>query len=246
MTDSQLTFTRDRRAGGIAATMALHLALVLAWQWANAPQPAGPQRPSRVMQWVDVIPLSEPPPTPRSEPPAHAPAPALRKARKEKPDSPPVASMALVPPVAEAPVASLPESDPTAAPAQSRSADDIMQQAKRHVGVISKDLKKEFPGPKIRAPLDTPQSRLVKGIELAHEMAPPKLWEAPKVQELTTGFAGTRRYRVITGNGTYCITVGPTHTATGLTMGGNANAQRLTTCPKDELPKTTQNYDERP
>lgn len=122
-----------------------------------------------------------------------------------------------------------------------------MQQARRDLGSISKELKKEFPGPKIRAPVDTPQSRLVKGIALAHEMAPPKWYEANKVVEMNVADSpGTRRYRVITAKGTYCITVGPTHKATGLTMNGNANSHTMTNCPKDEAPPTVQNYDERP
>ncbi len=238
MTDPQLSTHRDRRAAGLGATIALHLALIPLWQMANKPNPDGPEQPSRLMQWVDVI--AAPRKAAQPEPKEPEPVPRTPPERKV---APPVRAIAIAPPVPATP--ELVTAAPPEAP-QQRSADDIMQQARRDMGKINKELKKEFPGPKIRAPVDTPQSRLVKGIELAHEMAPPKLWEAPKVQELTTGFAGTRRYRVITGNGTYCITVGPTHTATGLTMNGNANAQRLTSCPRDELPATTQNYDERP
>jgi hypothetical protein len=113
-----------------------------------------------------------------------------------------------------------------------------MEQAKRDIRGIDKALRKEN-NPYIAAPLDSPQIRLRKGIELANEMAPNRLWEAPKVEELVNNTGdGARRSRIITGNGTYCITERATNTS--VDMIEKHGKLRITSCPAHEAPATQQ------
>jgi hypothetical protein len=129
-------------------------------------------------------------------------------------------------------------SSPSAAPA--RSAEQILEQARRDIGKIDKGLRKEN-RPYIAAPLDSPQIRLRKGIELANELAPNRLWEAPKVEELVNNTGdGARRTRVITGNGTYCITERATNTS--VDMIEKHGKLRITSCPEHEEPAKNQEW----
>ena len=119
-----------------------------------------------------------------------------------------------------------------------------MQQARRDIGGISKDLKKEFPQRGIRAPIDTAQKRLVKGIALAHELAPPKWYEKAKVTELIDpGGQGRRRYRVMTAGGPMCWTVDAQHTPNGRDLGKPQGAPKMTNCPPDEEPAKAQEWE---
>jgi hypothetical protein len=70
-------------------------------------------------------------------------------------------------------------------------------------------------------------------MEQAAAMAPNRLWEAPKVEELVNNTGdGARRSRVITGNGTYCVTERATNTNVEMIeMHGKI---RLTNCPAHE------------
>ena len=78
-----------------------------------------------------------------------------------------------------------------------------------------------------------------EGMEHARAMAPPRLWEAPKVEELVNNTGdGARRTRVITGRRTYCITNrAPTTNVEMIEMHGR---QRFTNCPSDEEPPKQQ------
>ena len=91
----------------------------------------------------------------------------------------------------------------------------------------------------------TPQQqawqRFEKGIERAGELAPPRPGEAPKIEEIIDpGGYGRRRYRVISSTGTYCITYESNHAPDGLDAMANGIQPKITTCPKDEQPATTQ------
>jgi hypothetical protein len=113
-----------------------------------------------------------------------------------------------------------------------------MEQAKRDIRGIDKALRKEN-RPYIAAPLDSPQIRLRKGMELANELAPNRLWEAPKVEELVNNTGdGARRSRVITGGGTYCVTERATNTS--IDMIEKHGKLRLTNCPEHEEPAKQQ------
>jgi hypothetical protein len=129
---------------------------------------------------------------------------------------------------------------PQTAPAAAPSAKDILDRAKRDIGGIDKALRKENK-PYIAAPLDSPQIRMRRGMEQAAAMAPNRLWEAPKVEALVNDTGdGARRSRVITGNGTYCITDrAPT---TSIDMIEKHGKQRITSCPQHELPASQQEW----
>jgi hypothetical protein len=136
-----------------------------------------------------------------------------------------------------APAASA-EAPAAAAPAASPSARQILERARRDIGGIDKALRKEN-NPYIGAPLDSPQMRLRRGIEHAADMAPPKLWEAPKVQELVNNTGdGARRSRVITGDRTYCLTERATNT--DVEMIEHHGKLRITNCPTHEEPSKQQ------
>jgi hypothetical protein len=133
-----------------------------------------------------------------------------------------------------------PSPAPAPATAPAPNAAQILQQAKRDIGSIDKALRKEN-RPYIAAPPDSPQIRLRNGIEQAHEMAPNRLWEAPKVEELVNDTGdGARRSRVITGGGTYCVT--ERSPATSIDMIEKHGKLRITSCPQHEQPATKQEW----
>jgi hypothetical protein len=132
----------------------------------------------------------------------------LRPPRPDAPQRPAEAA----PPAPEA-LAATPPAPAEAAPAQPArpSVDEIMRMAKRDIGKIDKDLRKEFPQRGERAPLDTPQARLEKGIAAAHAAVRPKFYEAARMEEISSpGGSGARIYKVTTAVLTYCIKILPT------------------------------------
>ena len=222
----------DSRSAGLAAMLLVHGLLILAWQLARTlPAPvAGDDAamlwlrvPVPVPRMVDVPPVRrEAAATPRSSAPLR-PMPAAQA------ETPAPQQQAAVAPVHEA--LAEPVIPSTAA---------IMDSARRSIGDIDRALRKERQ-PLIVLPPDSPQIRLRRGIEHAREMAPPRLWEAPRVVELVNNTGdGARRTRVITGNGTYCLTDrAPTTNVEMIEMHGK---QRFTTCPKDEEPARQQEW----
>jgi hypothetical protein len=115
-----------------------------------------------------------------------------------------------------------------------------MENALRSAGSIDRALRKENQ-PYITAPLDSPQIRMRNGLGQAHAMAPRRLWEAPKIDELVNNTGdGARRTRVISGNGTYCITErSPTTSIDRIEKHGKL---RLTNCPQHEDPAKQQEW----
>lgn len=120
------------------------------------------------------------------------------------------------------------------------SAAAMLEQARRAAGGVDRALRKENT-PYIVAPPDSPQIRLRRGIEAAADLAPNAWYEAPKTAELVNNTGdGARRHRVITGNGTYCITErAPT---TGIDMIEKHGKQRTTSCPGHETPAHAQEW----
>ena len=223
----------QRRLPGLAATLALHLALLYGWLLAHQPHQLADKDDPRRIQWVNVAPLRP------AQPPARPPAPVLRAQAARAPVAAPRA-----PPPAR-PVAAEPEAiaPPAAAAPRMPSADQMLQQARKDVGKIDRDLRKEFPGARIKAPVDTPQSRLEKGFEEAAELAPPKWYEAPKIKEIIDpGTYGRKRYRVTTAGGTYCVTYESNHAPDGIDSMKNGIKPKITNCPKDEQPATEQKW----
>lgn len=231
-----LTGTRHDRFTGVAATLGIHLALILAWQLAGKVPPLAHEGSDDAMLWLS-LPAPAPAPAPRVETVQTEPARASRRqpaATVERAVAPAPAPAPLVDaaPVTEpAPVV---EAPPAAAP----SAAEILARARGSVGAIDRALRKENK-PLIVAPPDSPQIRMREGMEHARAMAPPRLWEAPKVEELVNNTGdGARRTRVINGRRTYCITErAPTTNIEMIEMHGK---QRLTNCPTHETPPKQQ------
>ncbi len=227
----------DPRSAGLAATLLVHALLILAWQMART-LPAPVVGDDAAMLWLRV--------------PAPVPAPRIVVVPPVQPEAAPTPKpgMPLRPvpvPAAQAetsvqtPVpAAVPDAPPTPVESAIPSTAAIMDSARRSIGDIDRALRKERQ-PTIVLPPDSPQLRLRRGIEHAREMAPPRLWEAPRVVELVNNTGdGARRTRVITGNGTYCLTDrAPT---TDVEMFEKHGKQRITTCPKDEEPARQQEW----
>lgn len=226
-----MPMTSDRRLAGILATVLVHAALVLGWQVARTPPPeAEAESPS--MQWIELPPLA-PEPTPEAPPDA---APQPQAAGRPARSAPAVALPAPSAP-AEAPAAIVEDTPET--PARPNAA-SILENARRSVAGIDRALRKENK-PLIIAPPDSPELRMRRGMEQAHALAPPRLWEAPKVEELVNNTGdGARRTRVITGRRTYCIT--ERSPATNVEMIEMHGKIRLTNCPVPEEPAKRQEW----
>lgn len=223
---------------GIVLAALLHLALILAWQMARKLDPE-PQGQDEAIQWLRL-------PAPGSDKAApDVPEQALEQPRplrqratrsvapRQAAPAPPTEMISTEPAQESAPA-----SAPLAAEPATPSAESILESARRSAGEIDRALRKERK-PTIVAPRDSPQIRLRAGMQLAHELAPPALWEAPKVQELVNNTGdGARRTRVITGRRTYCITErSPVTNVEMIEMHGKL---RLTNCPSHEEPPKAQ------
>ena len=219
-------FSRNyRRLPALTATLALHVLLVLLWQVARQ-QPEATSGDVARIQWVNVTPQQ------RAAAPVAVAAAPVRLVKKRAPTR-----LARTPLAAPAPPAApyvAPLADAAAAVLDAPpmpSAADMLARARKDLAGIDKELRKDFPEARIKAPLDTSQARLEKGFELAHEMAPPKWYEQAKIKELTVPAGhGARRYRVITAFGTYCVTYGNNYTAAVDTMQQGIKP-KMSTCP---------------
>lgn len=247
---------RERRYAGLALTVLVHAALLLGWQMSRQALPveSGPEPKRTRIQWIRLPPPkapSAPPPKPVQSPkpaqaPARALAPATPRAAASQPAAiPEAAPITLVP---AAPAASAgdaqsnaPQATPSEPAAATPSTAEILKRAKRDIGKIDRALRKEN-NPYIAAPLDSPQIRMRDKMEAAHDLAAPRLWEAPKIEELVpnTG-TGERRTRIITGAGTYCITERPPG-STSIDMIEKHGKQMITSCPAHETPASKQNW----
>lgn len=233
-----LTLDVERRVAGVAVTLLVHLALILAWHLARTLPPVQPDGPATLLQWIDL-----PQPAPRVEPaPATAPrvadAPGTGGKKRPRPALVPPAQPAgeaLASPAIAAPAAS---AEPAVDASTTPSAASMLENARRSAGAIDRALRKEAK-PTIVLPPDSPQIRLREGMEHARAMAPPRLWEAPKVEELVNNTGdGARRTRVINGNRTYCITErSPTASIDMIEKHGK---QTFTNCPSHEEPAKRQ------
>lgn len=223
-------------------TLALHLAMILAWKMATGLPSRGPEGSEESMQWLTV-----PVPAPRVE---VAPAPRPVVERRESDAAPrravqsaagivtrPATPAAAATPAAPAPQEATPQQAESGEPVLPL-AESMVQTARRSAGEIDRALRKES-RPLIVAPLDSPQIRMRAGMEHARAMAPPRMWEAPKVEELVNNTGdGARRTRVISGDRTYCITNrAPTTNVEMIEMHGR---QRFTNCPTHEEPAKQQ------
>ena len=156
-------------------------------------------------------------------PPKPPPLPSIKPAAARQPRLPMAAPVnrPLPPPTVEqAPAPATPEAITVVAPP---SAADILAQAKRDVGKIDKELRKQFPqrgGEKFD---DTGFKRMQQGFAEAYAAVPPKWYEASKIEEVGANAAkGSRTYKITNALDTLCVTTGAGKN--GETMIGN--------CPK--------------
>ena len=219
----------DRRLAGLALTLLVHAVLVLGWQIARR-LPASEEGRDTAIQWLRLPPPAAAPVDVRPPPPVPRPGATARGGRSA-PSTPASVETAPAPAIEEAAPAS---------EAQASAAESIVENARRSAGEIARTLRKDS-RPLIVAPPDSAQIRLRQGMEHAHAMAKPRVWEAPKVEELVNNTGdGARRTRVITGRGTYCITQrAPTTNVEMIQMHGWT---RLTNCPAHEEPAKPQEW----
>ncbi len=196
-----LAWRADGKAGqrgwfALAVAVLLHALLLASALRDRAPAP--PDSPRRAIAWLDIAapatrPVLRPPPPPLPLPPA----PRLPRAAATR-ASPMVAAPAER---GQAPPAAEPE-PPRASAAQ------ILSLAKRDVGQIDKDLRKEG-GVKNELSLsaDGPLQRLARGIEQAHDAAPNKWYQAARIEDITPPGDDARKIYRITSPlaGTYCV-----------------------------------------
>lgn len=250
MQTATLPPARERRFTGLALTVLVHAALLLGWQTSRQLPPAdsGPEPVRTRIQWIRLPPPSVPRPLPEQAPvPAAAaaakparPAPAPVRAAAAPAAPSPAAPSIAVPPAAPSALAAAVPAPAPAAPATAPSTDEILRRAKRDIGKIDRDLRKEN-NPYIVAPPDSPAIRMRRGMETAHDLAPPRIWEAPKIEALVNNTGdGARRERVITGNGTYCVTDRGINTS--IDMLEIHGKQRITNCPQHETPASRQEW----
>ena len=204
-----------RRAPGLLLIVLLHAGLahvVLQSRPRLAADAHLPQGPA--IAWLRYT--APAPPRPVALPSAKPAAESVPRRTIPAPVSRP-----LPPPAAEpAPAPATPEAI-TAVPAP--SAADILAQAKRDVGKIDKDLRKEFPqrgGEKFD---DTGFKRMQQGFAEAYAAVPPKWYEASKIEEVGANEArGSRTYKITSALGTLCVT----------TRAGKQGETMIGNCPK--------------
>ncbi len=217
------TGTRNDRLAGIGVTLAVHLALILAWQMAGKLPLTAQEGSDEAMQWLTLPALP-----PRAEPAAPEPvkevlpAPAAAPARAGRSIPGPVSPVSPASPVEEVPTAA--DEQPAAPP----GAAEILANARRSVGEIDRALRKENK-PLIVLPPDSPQIRMANKFRETAALAPNKWYEAPKIVELVNdGGDGARRFRVLTALGIYCVT--ERSPATSIDMIEKHGKQRITNC----------------
>ncbi|WP_288381237.1 hypothetical protein [uncultured Massilia sp.] len=219
----------DGRLGALALTLLVHAVLVFGWQMARSLPESDEEEGEAAIQWLRLPPPAAP--VDAAAPPAQVRSVLPGRGGRPLPAAP------AVPDAAPAPLSPVAEDT---APALDAPPESIADVARRSAGGIARELRKES-RPLIVAPPDSPQIRLRQGLEHAHAMAPPRLWETPKIEELVNNTGdGARRTRVITGRGTYCITErAPTTNVEMIEMHGKI---RFTTCPKHETPAKPQEW----
>lgn len=226
----------ERRAAGIAVTLLVHLVLIACWYMARIAPPVQVNAVRRVIQWID-LPTLQPAPRPTPvQPEVQLKSPAAHPAAAVHADrSAPVPASTVVAPSAPAASISVVPAEP-ALP----SAATILERARASAGGIDRALRKEN-HPYIVAPPDSPMIRMRSGMARAYDAVPPKLWEAPKVDELVNQTGdGARRTRVNGALGTYCITERGTSTSTEQVE--RDGKLRLTNCPQHEDAATQQDW----
>jgi hypothetical protein len=229
---------RPRYLAGIGISLAVHAALIAAWQLAR-PVKLHDELDPRPVQFLRLLPAPAPVPERREiGPPSPAPRPRT------------LATAARPPPAVPASAASTPETITLPAPQTAEmpgaplSAADLLRDAKAAAGAVDRALRAENPRRGIHAPVETAQMKLEKGISHAAETAPNRWYQAPKVQEIQDpGGYGRKRYRVVGANGTYCVTYESNHAPDGIDSMQRGIKPKITSCPQHEEPATSQKWE---
>lgn len=226
------------RATGIAITLLIHVAMMVAWQASRERPAVDDGAPETFVQWIRV---------PNDTPDARTPVKAAGGNKNERnvksgvaptrttasatvatPDGPSGHAGDSVVQSAGAPTTAAIPADAPPVPSSWLGARQILEQARIEAGAIDRELRKSTK-PYIVAPRDSPQIRMANGFAEAAALAPNRWWEAPKVVELVNDSGdGARRTRVVTPFGIYCITErAPT---TSIDMIEKHGRQRITNC----------------
>ena len=232
----------DRRFAALALTALVHVLLLFAWQATRRLPALDTQRDTRRIQWIDLRPHAKP--ERRTVTPEQAPERTLERTPAYAPTLPRVTSAPAAPAITliapGTPASNNQAATPTTAPAPALEDGSLVQRSLHEAGTVARALRKEN-NPYIVAPPDSPQIRMRKGMEEAHALAPPRLWEAPKIDELVNNTGdGARRTRVITGGGTYCITT--RSPASSIDTMETLGKERITSCPAHESPASNQEW----
>ncbi|NHZ91960.1 hypothetical protein F2P45_23560 [Massilia sp. CCM 8733] len=201
----------------VGIVIGLHAALLLAWRQTRETAPARDEDSGPRIQWIDTIAPAAAARTPETRPvpvPSASGAPPRTQRPRRAAPAPaaaPSATAITIPaaPGSEAPAITVLPPDPFAAEpapaAPASGADAIRKRAFADLAKIDKDLRKASLN-KFAAPDDSPQKRLIAGIQSARRN--PTLFEQAEIEEITTGNAdaGGRRYKIKTGLGTFCMT----------------------------------------
>ena len=215
----------SRRAPGLLLIVLLHagLAYVMLQSRPSVSTDENlPQGPA--ITWLrQTLPA---PPRPVALPSAKSAAESVPRRTLPAPISRPLPAPAVepapapVPAPATAPAPATPEAITLVAPP---SAADILAQAKRDVGKIDRDLRKEFPQRGEQKLDDTRFKRMQQGFAEAYAAVPPKWYEASKIEEVGANAArGSRTYKITSALGTLCVT----------TRAGKQGETMIGNCPK--------------
>lgn len=200
----------QRHLPSVVLVALLHTALLYALLQSR--QPADNKEPVARGPAIQWLLNTRPPPT--NSQPLSIPVPAQISAAAARP-SRPSAPMPMTPasspaPATDAPVAASPVE--ATASAQLPSASEIREAAKRQIGQIDKELRRQFPHGASQKLEDTDFKRMQRGFADAYAAVPPKWYEASRIEEIgSDSKSGTRVYKITSALGSICISMIPGH-----------------------------------
>lgn len=212
------------RWAALGVTAALHLLLAAGFLLQRADSLPEPQ--AAWIQLFEATPVGERETSPLPVAQSRKPSAPVRATVQSQAVAPPSSSDAHPPVASDSPFPAL---TPEIAPS-------VFERARAEAGKADIALRKEFPEHpnRLRARPRTAHQKLASRIENA--LAPPKLYEAPRitaVQDQGVGW-GRRIDKVVTGNGTYCITYESNHGGDGRDVFKDALEPKIRTCPREE------------
>jgi hypothetical protein len=228
MTLTSLFPHNNGRQVELALTVCVHLLLLYGWHLSNRVSVDRSEAGNRI-QWL----LAPEPPKPAIAPRPMVPT-ATVSPRLRLPPTPALQREAMP----SVPYDELVEEETVPAPGIS-----MMERARSAVGGIDRALQEANKSKLIRAKPVSTQMRLERAMQKAHDMAPNRWYQPPKVTEIIDpGGYGRRRYRVVGANGTYCITIESNHAPDGIDSIQHGIKPKVTKCDDDEQAATKQDW----